>query len=225
MATRTKKLNKSAQWKLINDTIHAVIDSTDLVAKTKKDNLLLELIGALEFLRPKTGGSTNSTKINDEGLVYCNYFETYLEPSEFNTKLSKPNKTTGERIEGYKANCKTAETILRKIKALKAKVTKQVTEAFRAKYLTEEEFDTILNKLDEVTSTKYETLEDVPTAADVVGLTETMVSETYVVYDTDMDLTILRGTEAECLDFLEDNDSDYYEVHTEADANKIYGTK
>lgn len=169
------KLNKTAQWELIHNTINSVIDSTDLVAKSKKDSLLSDLMEALETFKPKKGGGT-SIKIDSEGNVFCNYFEKYLPAGEFNTKMSKPNKETGERVEVYKSNCKTAEVILRKIKALKINVTKQATEGFRCKYLTDTEFATILNKLDEVTSIKYESVEEVPTAADVVGLTEEMAA-------------------------------------------------
>ena len=188
----TKKLNKSAQWEMVQAVITSVTTEAEALFKKDKSSLYNEMLlnELAKIMAPKQGGGT-STKLNDRGEVYCNYFEAYFPASEFNTKLSKPNKTTGERTEGYKANCKTAETILRKIKALKANVTKQTTEAFRAKHLTEEEFDAILNKLDEVAATKYETLEDIPTAADVVGLTEAMAANVDEQIETEEDLMAL----------------------------------
>lgn len=166
------KLNKTQQLELMNSIITTTINShSDLLKKDKCDTLiqLLQTELAAQFA-PRNGGGS-STKIDEDGNVYCNYFNDYFPQEEFNTKLNKAN-AQGERTEGFKANCKTAEQILRKIKALKANVTKQATESFRTKLINAEEFDTILNDLDEATEAKYYNLEEVPTPADVVGLTE-----------------------------------------------------
>ena len=164
------KLNKSQIWENVQQSITTAINDSGVTETAEgADELINTLLKSLQFLQPKQGGGA-STKIDAEGNVYCNYFDEYLPHEEFNTKLSKPN-ANGERTEGYKANSKTAEQILRKIKALKANVTKQATEAFRTKLINGDEFDTILSNLDNAAETKYNNIDEVPTPADVVGLT------------------------------------------------------
>jgi len=172
---KTKKLNKTEQLALMVQIVETAIDSnTNLIKANKSVDLMSIVTTALtnEFA-PKLGGGT-STKINENGEVYCNYFGCYFPAEDFATKLSKPHKTTGERTEGYKANCKNAEQILRKIKALKTNCTNQVISAFSAKTITADEMSEHLENIDEACEPKYDNLDDVPKSMDVLGLTEAM---------------------------------------------------
>lgn len=175
MATRKTKLNKAQQLELMVEIATETITANQvLFKKDKMDKMLSEMTAALTAkFAPKQGGGT-STKINKSGEVYCNYFDKYLPADKFSTKLSKPNKTTGERVEVYKANCKEAETILRKVKSLKLKVTKQATEEFRAKRMSEEKYNKLLDDMDKAIETKYENIYKVPAVADIVGLSAIM---------------------------------------------------
>ena len=173
------KLNKQQTLDLVATTVANVIaQSTDLFKKDKApgfEEVLQHRIAAI--LAPKHGGGT-STKVNDEGDVFCNYFQDYYPANNFNTKLGKPNKDTGVRVEGYKANCVIAETILRKIKSLKAMVSRQVTINFMDKTIDADEMTEILERLDTMTEPKFDHIDDVPTVADVIGLTTPTTTDT-----------------------------------------------
>ncbi len=166
------KLSKAQIFELVaTEVANVTAQSEDLFKKGKADNYTEVLMARLALiLAPKSGGGT-STKVNDLGEVYCNYFKNYYDAAHFNTKLSKPNKVTGERHEMYKANSILAEQILRKIKSLKAMVTRQVTINFMDKTINADEMQGILAKLDRDTALEYPTPEAVPTVADIVGLT------------------------------------------------------
>lgn len=166
---RTTKLNKSQNWELILNAINNAVAETDTLKKGTEAEFTNELLAQLDFLKPKQGGGS-STKIDADGNVYCNYFEQYIPASEFNIKLSKPNKVTGERHDTYKANCKDAEIILRKIKTLKAKYNKQVMDNFMSKTITADNMELYLNNLEEAfDGTKYETIQEVPTITEILN--------------------------------------------------------
>jgi maltooligosyltrehalose synthase len=165
------KLNKSQSWELINAAIQEVAHNSSTVKKGKEDQLVSEILSALVLLSPKTGGGS-STKINAAGEVFCNYYQQYFPADSFAKKLGKPNKITGERKEVYKSNCLLADTILRRIKALKASVNKQLLENFKYKIITADEMQEVMDRLDEVTSVVYNDVTEVPTVADVTGLTD-----------------------------------------------------
>ncbi len=166
------KLTKAQIFELVaTEVANVTAQSTDLFKKNQADKYSEVLMARLALiLAPKSGGGT-STKVNDLGEVYCNYFQTYYSANQFNTKLSKPNKETGERHEMYKANCIDAEQILRKIKSLKAMVTRQVTLNFMDKTINAEEMQVILTSLEAAEKAHYTNLADIPTVADIVGLT------------------------------------------------------
>ena len=168
---RTTKLNKTDLHHLVATSMAEIIGKHDPLFKKDKASELNEIIQAklVELLAPKQGGGS-STKINEAGEVYCNYFKTYFPADEFNTKMSKPNKVTGERTEGYKANSKTAEVILRKIKVLKYNVEKQLMTNFMDKTITADEMSVIMDRLEEWTELTYTTAGAVPTVAEVIGL-------------------------------------------------------
>ncbi len=173
----TKKLNKSQIAELVVTEVTHLINTNRGLFKKDKDFEFESKISRLiyDLIGPKTGGGT-SAKVNEAGEVFCNYFKEYLPAEEFNTKLSKPNKETGERHEVYKANCKIAEQILRKLRVLRYSVEKQATSNFRDKTIDVEEFNSILDRLEDVTNTKYTSPEQVPTVADVIGLTDTIAA-------------------------------------------------
>ena len=176
--SNSTKLNKTQTVALMSQVLsNTVIDHLDLIkgsSTANADKLIAALTSALALaVGPQTGSHT-SNKIDAEGNIYCNYFKAYMAPERFNTKLTKANKTTGDRHEAPKANCVLAEQILRKIKVLKRNVEMQATENMRSKTISIEEFDSILDSLDQAINTHYETVEAVPTVADVVGLTAAM---------------------------------------------------
>jgi len=173
MATRTKKLTKSQTWEKLQGILNTTIMDNTKVKKGNDIKLIEELEAALAFLRPSTGGN-NSTKINENGEVYCNYFGKYLPATEFATKLGKPNKITGKRNEVYKANCKAAEQIIRKVKALKNNCTKQVLTAFSSKLIDADEMQEHLANIDEACDSKYNSIEEIPKSVEVLGLTKAM---------------------------------------------------
>jgi len=172
---RTIKLNKSQIWEMVQETINNVnTETTELFKKDKQDIYTNKLINELSTILAAKQGGGASTKVNEDGEVYCNYFKQYFEPSEFATKMSKPNKETGERTEGYKANCRNAETILRKIKALKTNCTNQVINAFSAKTINADEMQKHLTNIDNACAEHYENIEAIPKSMEVLGLTEAM---------------------------------------------------
>ncbi len=72
-----------------------------------------------EALMPKRGGSTH-IKINEDGDVYCNYFEAYINPSKFK-KL--PNGKYGPlSIDGQK--------IKQKLATLEKQMNREISTAF-----------------------------------------------------------------------------------------------
>lgn len=164
------KLNKAQTLELVATTVANVIaQSTDLFKKDKAPSLEAVLMARLtDILAPK---QAQSTKTNEAGEVYCNYFQHYFEAKHFNTKLGKPDKVTGVRTEGYKANSIAAEVILRKVKSLKAMVSRQVTVNFMDKTITADEMQDILTRLDTMTAERFTDPREVPTVAEIVGLT------------------------------------------------------
>ena len=164
--SKSIKLNKSQNWELILNAINNAVAETDTLKKGTEAKFTAQLIEQLHFMQPKQG---SSTKMNDNGEVYCNYFGEYLPADEFNTKLGKPNKTTGERIEGYKANCKEAEVILRKIKTTKANYNKQVMANFMDKTITAGEMELFLNNLEAAfAGDNYVNIEQIPTITEIL---------------------------------------------------------
>jgi len=168
------KLNKTQLNSLVATTVADTINShTDLFKKDKAAEMIEIMTAALAtHLAPKQGGGT-STKIDADGKVFCNYFEMYLDASGFNTKLGKPNKTTGERIEGYKANSITAEQILRKIKTVRNATTNQIVANYRDGTFTSEEMDELLAKTDTMLAEHFDIPEDVPVLSDIIQVFET----------------------------------------------------
>jgi len=172
----SKKLNKSQQFALATTNLQAIIEGSELVAKTKKDDLLAELMTAINFLAPTTA---TSTKVNDEGLVWCNYFEDYLPATDFKTKVNTKKykklldegwNDTEATIEatGYRANSIQAEEILRKAKLLRKRLEQQAMTEFRFKRLTDAELNDMLDIAESFTTNTYSSIDDIPTIWDAI---------------------------------------------------------
>ena len=161
---RTPKLNKAAQFELMNEVITAAVEAnTDLIKKNKGTDLTNILTAALSVhFAPKKGGST-AVKVNEAGEVYCNYFEDYFDESNFAKKMSKPDKETGERHEVFKANSKDAEKLIRAIKAMKVRIDRLVTIGIREHTITATQVQAILDVADVELAIKYHNLDDIPT--------------------------------------------------------------
>lgn len=169
---RTKKLNKTETWELVVNAINNAVAETDTLKKGAEDKFTTQLLEQLSFLKAKQGGGS-STKINEAGEVWCNYFEKYLPSTEFNIKLSKPNKETGERHDVYKANSKDAEIIIRKVKTLVTAATNQVLANFKDGTIGATEMAEILERVDDVKKSKYDSIKEVPTLSDIIVIFET----------------------------------------------------
>ena len=78
-----------------------------------------QIIGILEALEPKQGGSAQ-TKIDDDGMVYCNYYKEYLSPDNF--KLTPNGKYPPMSIDGTKMRQKSL--------TLDKQMNKEISEAF-----------------------------------------------------------------------------------------------
>lgn len=157
---KMKKLNKSQTWDKVQAAVKAL---QDLDQGLVEEDAYLVLSVLEPILAPKQGGQI-SQKINENNEVYCNYFETYKDPESFNKKRNKSGEMT------FKANCILAEQILRKIKNTKANAAKQATDAFRTKLIDEVEFNDIMDRAEAISDVKYEKVMEVPTVADIVGL-------------------------------------------------------
>ena len=145
------KLNKTQTANQVTTLVKQLIEDNSTVFKAGKAEGFSEVLtkALYELIGPKTGGGV-SDKVLD-GMVYCNYFDTYLPADEFN------KKTTGK----FKANCKTAEKILRKLKNLRASVERGATSQLRAGLINQEKWFEIMDSLDTYTSQKFQNVSDI----------------------------------------------------------------
>lgn len=145
------KLNKTQLSNQVTTTVQSIIAANVAMFKAHKaeefEALLLPAL--FELIGPKTGGGV-SDKVVD-GMVYCNYFDTYFPADDFN------KKTNGK----FKANSMKAEKILRKLKNLRASVERGATAALRAKEITQAKWFEIMDNLDKYTSQKFEDVSDI----------------------------------------------------------------
>lgn len=162
-----KKLNKAQTFKLITELLATAVELN--AGAFKKDQGEVFLKSANDMFKgafgPKTGGGA-STKVNDAGEVYCNYFETYMPATSFNKKLGKPD-SEGVRHEVFKANSIRGEQILRKLKVLRGSTESMATEYLRAKKIDEDQFNIILDALDDAIEEKYAEVKDTPTVPSI----------------------------------------------------------
>lgn len=170
------KLNKTDLIAQLTLNITSLVNSTDLVAKTKKEELLTALMDAIAFAGPT---AATSKKVNDEGLVFCNYFHTYLPEEEFKTKRNnkKHGKLLAQGMEyveaeaeatGYQANSIGANLIIRKAKSMKKRLEQQAMREFRFGRLTDSELNDLLDIADSITLNKYDTPVGMPTLWDLI---------------------------------------------------------
>lgn len=175
---RTPKLNKTAQFELMTATVASAIEAhSDLLKKDKAGDLIAILTGALSaHFAPKVGGGT-STKVNEAGEVYCNYFADYFPADSFATKMSKADKETGERHEVYKANSIRAEKILRAIKSMRARVDRMISVGIRERAINGADATAILDVTDVLLSKKFVSIDEVPTMDTILAESGVTASE------------------------------------------------
>lgn len=170
------KLNKTETYTLALTNLADIIDNTDLVAKTKKQDLMDLLSEAMIFLAPSVA---TSTKINEDGDVWCNYFKQYLPAIDFDTKVNSKKlaklQAAGteylaatEQATGYKANSMAADKIIRKTKSLRKKLEQQAMTEFRFKRLTDIELNQLLDIAESFTTDSYNDLESIPSIWDKI---------------------------------------------------------
>jgi hypothetical protein len=145
------KLNKTQTANQVTTLVQQLIEDNAAVFKAGKAEGFSEVLtkALFELIGPKTGGGV-SDKVVD-GMVYCNYFDTYLPAEDFNTKTNKK----------FKANCIEAEKILRKIKNLRASVERGATSALRAKTITQAKWFEIMDSLDSYTAQKFNDVSEI----------------------------------------------------------------
>lgn len=169
-----KKLNKTQLLAKAELNITTLLNTTDLVAKSKKDDLIAALLESIAFIGPT---SAMSTKVNNEGDVWCNYFEMYMPVEKFGTKLNskKYNKlvdggmTAAEatvEATGYKANCVEGDQIIRKTKSMRKRLEQQAMVEFRFGRLDNAELNTLLDIAEDITTEKYDSIDNIPTIWD-----------------------------------------------------------
>lgn len=99
---------------IITERINVVLKDKSLKFTEKQ---ILELT---EALKPQRNGGSTNVKVNDEGLVYCNYFKVYM--TEDNFKKTPNDKYPPMSIEGTKLRQKTL--------TLDKQMNKEISEAF-----------------------------------------------------------------------------------------------
>ena len=124
--------------------------------KERKENLAKVLNGAIEagtitaeFANEITavfGTQSVSTKVNDEGQVFCTYFGIYLPAEDFHT--SAKGKIDSMSLAGKKLH--------RTQKSMVNKATNEVLKQFRAKEISAEEMEELLSTIDANAAHKFD---------------------------------------------------------------------
>jgi hypothetical protein len=91
------------------------------------------------------GSQAVSTKVNEEGLVFCNYFGKYMPAEAFHT--STKGKIDSMSIEGKKLH--------RTQKSMVNKANNEVLKQYRAGEITAEEMDTLLKAIEKNAGHKF----------------------------------------------------------------------
>ena len=108
----------TTQKQNVRDIITARVNEVLSIKDLKFTKAQLEVI--TEAMKPqRTGGSAN-IKINDDGLVFCNYYKEYLEPEMF--KKTPSDKYPPMSIEGTK--------LRQRLMTLDKQMNKEISEAF-----------------------------------------------------------------------------------------------
>lgn len=169
--SKAKKLNKSELLHRLSHDLSEVVLNSGLIAQTKQDEMIAALLEAIAWAGPTTA---TSTKVNDEGDIFCNYFHTYMPPAAFKRKSN--NKKAGKLIaegmeyneamaasEGWQANSINANLIIRKAKSMKAHMEHIFMREFRLGRLIEAELNDMMDIADSITAEKYDSLDSIPT--------------------------------------------------------------
>jgi len=91
------------------------------------------------------GSQSTSTKVNEDGLVYCTYFGEYLPAEDFHT--SAKGKIDSMSVAGKKLH--------RTQKSMVNKATNEVLKQFRAKEVSASEMEELLAAIDANASHKF----------------------------------------------------------------------
>ena len=123
--------------------------------KERKENLAKILNGAIEAgaitaelaneITGVFGSTAASTKVNEEGLVYCTYFGEYLPAEDFHT--SAKGKIDSMSLAGKKLH--------RTQKSMVNKATNEVLKQYRAKEIDAAEMEELLNTIDSNANHKF----------------------------------------------------------------------
>jgi hypothetical protein len=107
-----------------------------LLAENEGNELTPELIESITGI---FGSSKTSTKTDENGNVFCNYFQVYMPAEEFN--VSKKGKIDSMSKEGKK--------LYRTQKSMVNKATSEILKQFRAKEITAGEMQKLLAIVDQ----------------------------------------------------------------------------
>ncbi len=98
-----------------------IIERITAVTNTKELKFSKEQIEALaQALLPQKNGGTSQTKVNEDGMIFCNYYKEYLTPDKF--KKTPQDKWPPMSIDGTKLRQKSL--------TLDKQMNKEISEAF-----------------------------------------------------------------------------------------------
>ncbi len=99
----------------------------------------------------------SSTKVNDDGLVYCSYFGEYLPADEFDKKADGK----------FRSRSKLGDKLYRATRAYIKKATDKALKDFRDKTISAEELDSTLKLIEQNSKQKFNSLEELEEALKV----------------------------------------------------------
>lgn len=98
-----------------------IVERITEVTNTKELKFSKAQIDAIvEALKPQRSGGVSQIKVNDKGLIFCNYFKKYMSSEEF--KKTPLDKWPPMSIEGTK--------LRQRILTLDKQMNKEISEAF-----------------------------------------------------------------------------------------------
>ena len=105
---------KKSVREILTNRVNEVLEDKDLKFSKKQ----IEAI--MLSLEPTKGGGGGQSKVNEEGLVYCNYFKEYMHQEEF--KKTPQGKWPPMSINGTKLKSK--------LNTLDKQMNREISEAF-----------------------------------------------------------------------------------------------
>ena len=120
------------------DTVEAVL--TDLLDSKQLKKAIATIL--------ETKSARNSTKVNEEGLVYCNYFGTYMDESDFRVKAN----------DKFASMSKLGEQLNKLTKSYIKKATDEALSNFKSKKLSATELDATLEQIEQNSKLKFDSV-------------------------------------------------------------------